>query len=109
MRGLQALTGLVLPLVAAAALYRSAAIYHPRRRAILHLKNLRKTKKQQREFEDKPPYLDWSPLRMRSLQVLMLSCAQTAFGTFTPFALLVSLMIEEGKPPMSRPSILLDT
>lgn len=89
MRGLQALTCLVLPLVAAAALYRSSAIYHPRRRAILHLKSLKKTKKQQREFEDKPPYFDWTPLRMRSMQVLMVSCAQTALGTFTPFALVV--------------------
>ena len=90
MRAMQALTGLVLPTVVAGALYRSVNLYHPRRRAILHIKNLRKTKKQQREFENKPPYFDWSPLRMRVLQVVMFSTSVTTFGTFVPFVLLVS-------------------
>ncbi len=91
MRALQALTGLMLLTVIAGALYRSVNLYHPRRKAILHIKSLRKTKKQQREFENKPPYFDWSPLRMRALQLLMLSTALTSLGTYVPFAILVSI------------------
>ncbi len=90
LRGMQAVTGLLLPTVVAGCLYRSANLYHPRRRAILHLKSLKKTKKQQREFEDKPPYLDFGPLRMRSLQVLMAATFIFSLGGYTPFILVVS-------------------
>lgn len=87
---MQALAVLMLPIVISGALYRSSNLYHPRRKAILHIKNLRKSKKQQRDFEDKPPFFDWAPLRMRGLQVLMFSSALFALGGFVPFALLVS-------------------
>ncbi len=90
LRGFQAVTGLVLPTVIAGALYRSANLYHPRRRAILHIKSLKKSKKQKRDFEQKPPYFEFEPLKMRSLQVLMASAFVTAIGTYTPFVLLVS-------------------
>ena len=80
----------MLPTVIAGALYRSANLYHPRRRAILHIKSLKKTKKQRRDFEEKPAYFDFDSLRMRSLQVLMLSAFVSALGTYTPFVLVVS-------------------
>ena len=93
MRTLQGITGLALLTVIGGLFYRSVSLYHPRRKAILHIKNLRKSKKQQREFENKPPYCDISPLRMRSLQLFMLSCSLTAFGMYTPFCLLVSNLL----------------
>jgi hypothetical protein len=40
--GLQAVTGLVSLSFFMALLYRPASLYHPQRRAILHLKNQRK-------------------------------------------------------------------
>lgn len=40
--GLQAVTGLVLLTFILGSCYRSASLYHPQRRAILHLKNQRK-------------------------------------------------------------------
>lgn len=40
--GLQAVTGLVLITFILGSCYRSASLYHPQRRAILHLKNQRK-------------------------------------------------------------------
>ena len=83
----------MLPTVIAGALYRSANLYHPRRRAILHIKSLKKTKKQLRDFEEKAPYIDFEPLKMRSLQVLMSSAFVTAVGTYTPFVLVVSKVI----------------
>jgi hypothetical protein len=47
--GLQAVTGLVSLSFFMALLYRPASLYHPQRRAILHLKNQRK--KVSRRFE----------------------------------------------------------
>ena len=44
--------------------YRSASLYHPQRRAILHLKNQkRKIKEKNRSQEDKPPFFDISCLK----------------------------------------------
>lgn len=90
MHAMQALAGLMLPAVASGALYRSATLYHPRRHAILHIKRLKKTTKQRREFENKPPYFDFSPLRMRMLQLLCLAASITSLGSFVPFVLMVS-------------------
>ncbi len=91
MRAFQAMTGLMFPAVIAGALYRSPGLYHPRRRAILHIKSLAKTKKQQQDFERKPPYCECGPMRMRTLHVLMLSTAVTSAGSYAPFLLLVSV------------------
>ncbi|KAK2149734.1 hypothetical protein LSH36_439g03041 [Paralvinella palmiformis] len=88
MRAMQALSGLMVPTLLAGAVYRSPTIYHPRRKVILHLKSLAKTKKQRKEFENKPPYFDFSPLRMRAMHVLLTSTAVINVGTYVPFVLL---------------------
>ena len=50
--------------------YRSASLYHPQRRAILHLKDMSKKKgKDKHKIERKPPYCDFSTLRVCSRQV----------------------------------------
>ena len=40
--GLQAVTGVLVLAFFLSAVYRSASLYHPQRRAILHLKNQRR-------------------------------------------------------------------
>ena len=59
--------------------YRSASLYHPQRRAILHLKDMSKKKgKDKNKIENKPPYFDFATLKLRSLQV---ACSkETAIG-----------------------------
>ena len=57
--------------------YRSASLYHPQRRAILHIKDMSKKKgKDKNKIENKPPYFDFATLRMKSLQgnCLIFSC-----------------------------------
>lgn len=90
MRGWQALAAILLPAALASCLFRSASLYHPRRHAILHIRNMHKSKLAQQQFEDKPPYMDLSPLSMRSLQLIMASAGLSSLGTYTPFILLVS-------------------
>ncbi|GBN61880.1 hypothetical protein AVEN_164072-1, partial [Araneus ventricosus] len=68
---------------------RSASLYHPQRRAILHLKNQRKKIKDKSGVSDKPPFFDWSPLKNGSILVSMLSAAICAFGLYSPFFHLV--------------------
>ena len=87
---MQAVAGLMVPTLLAGAVLRSPTIYHPRRKVILHLKTLNKTKKQRQDFENKPPYFDFSPLGMRSVQVLLISTFVTNMGAHVPFLLLVS-------------------
>ena len=53
--------------------YRSASLYHPQRRAILHIKDMSKKKgKDKNKIENKPPYFDFSTLRMKSLQGMLI-------------------------------------
>ena len=84
------MAGVMLPTIVAGTLYRSTSLYHPRRRAILHIKNMRKSKKQQKEFENRPPYLDFSPLRMRAVQYLLFTTLILTLGIYAPFIILVS-------------------
>ena len=63
--------------------YRSASLYHPQRRAILHIKDMSKKKgKDKNKIENKPPYFDFATLKMKSLQgnCLIFSC-ENIFST----------------------------
>ncbi|GIY34168.1 uncharacterized protein CDAR_9051 [Caerostris darwini] len=83
--GLHAITGLAVIPFFVGICYRSASLYHPQRRAILHLKNQRKKIKDKSGISDKPPFFDWTPLRNGSILVSMLSAAICAFGLYCPF------------------------
>merc|ERR1719323_2867345 len=62
--GLQAVTGVVFTTFVCGMFYRSASLYHPQRRAILHLKSIkRKIKEKNKSQKDKQPFFDISCLR----------------------------------------------
>ena len=68
--GLQVIAASTSGLFFLGMFYRSASLYHPQRRAILHLKDMSKKKgKDKNKIENKPPYFDFATLRLRSLQV----------------------------------------
>ena len=88
-------------------LYRSASLYHPHRRAIVHLKNQRRKIKEKKKkaaavsaasasvasSSEKPPLLDLSPLRMRAVRRLVLAAATASLGLYTPVFFLVSVFL----------------
>lgn len=75
--GLQAVTICVFSTFILGTCYRSASLYHPQRRAILHLKNQkRKIKDKSKQF-DGPPFFDFSTLKSKTVRILMLSTAIT--------------------------------
>ncbi|KAK2716431.1 monocarboxylate transporter 2-like isoform X2 [Artemia franciscana] len=83
--GLQTVTGLTCLASVVGCFYRSASLYHPQRRAILHLKTQRKkVKAKGKPRNDKPQYFDFSVLRYRSLQIILLACGVSSFGIYTP-------------------------
>lgn len=92
--GLQAVTGILSLTFFLGILYRSASLYHPQRRAIVHLKNQKKKIKEKKGHRktEKPPLLDFSPLKIRAVQILLLASGTAAFGVYTPFFYLVSLL-----------------
>ena len=88
--GLQAVTGALASTFILGTFYRSATLYHPQRRAILHLKSQkRKIKDKNKAQEDKLPFFDFSCLKSRSLQIILASSALTSLGLLTPFLLLI--------------------
>ncbi|XP_075552601.1 monocarboxylate transporter 13-like [Dermacentor variabilis] len=94
--GLQAATGLLSLNFVLGAFYRSASLYHPHRRAIVHLKNQRRKIKEKQPCAERPPFFDFSVLRTRTLRVVMVAAALAAAGLYTPFFCLVPLSAAEG-------------
>ena len=83
--GLQAVTGLVCLTFILGMFYRSASLYHPQRRAILHLKSIkRKIKEKNKSQEDKPPFLDLSCLRSVTFRIILFSAGLSGFGLYSP-------------------------
>ena len=89
--GLQSVTGVLASTFILGTFYRSATLYHPQRRAILHLKSQkRKIKDKSKAQEEKLPFFDFSCLKSRSFQIILFSTSITSFGIFSPFLLLIS-------------------
>ena len=70
--------------------YRSATLYHPQRRAILHLKTQkRKIKDKNKSLDDTPPFFDLSCLKSRTIQIILVSTGVSALGVNAPIYYLV--------------------
>jgi len=88
--GLQSVTGVLFSTFILGTFYRSATLYHPQRRAILHLKSQkRKIKDKNKSNEEKLPFYDFSSLKSRTFQIILLSSFITSLGMFTPFIFLL--------------------
>ncbi|XP_013793495.1 monocarboxylate transporter 12-B-like [Limulus polyphemus] len=96
--GLQAVTGVVFITFILGVFYRPASLYHPQRRAILHLKGLQKRSKakDKQATVEKPPFFDFGVLKSRTVQILLLGTGLAAFGAHTPVILLVYQGEKEG-------------
>ncbi|XP_058124041.1 uncharacterized protein LOC131281545 [Anopheles ziemanni] len=96
--GLQAVTGLVSFSFFMGLLYRPASLYHPQRRAILHLKNQRKKVKEKKTHvrTPKPPFLDFTPLKSSSVRMLSISASVAALGVYSPIFFLSLHGFSEG-------------
>lgn len=68
-----------------ALFFRSAALYHPQRRAILHLKTQRRKVKEKNRKNNRPPFFDVKTLRSQTVRIILLSSACSAFGIYIPF------------------------
>ncbi|CAH1639149.1 unnamed protein product [Spodoptera littoralis] len=93
--GLQAVTGVLVLAFFLSAVYRSASLYHPQRRAILHLKNQRRKVKEKKGLK-RGPIFDLSPLHSRPAKVLLLAAGIAAFGLYTPVFFLALQGFQEG-------------
>ncbi|KAJ2945627.1 hypothetical protein O0L34_g451 [Tuta absoluta] len=95
--GLQAITGVLILAFFLSVAYRSASLYHPQRRAILHLKNQRrKVKEKKMKGLKRPPLIDLSPLSSRPAKILFLAAGLAAFGLYTPVFFLALQGSQEG-------------
>lgn len=88
--GLQLVTVTVFLTFFLGTFYRSASLYHPQRRAILHLKNQKRKIKDKNKTDDRPPFFDFSTLRSKTVRILLVSTGISAFGINTPIFYLVS-------------------
>ncbi|XP_028175610.1 monocarboxylate transporter 2-like [Ostrinia furnacalis] len=97
--GLQAVTGVVFVTFILGTFYRSASLYHPQRRAILHLKNQNKIKRKMKDrnkSDDRQPFFDFSTLKSKTVRILLMSTGISAFGINTPIFYLAYHAEEEG-------------
>lgn len=94
--GLQAVTGAVFLSFFLGTFYRSASLYHPQRRAILHLKNQKRKIKDKNKQDDRPPFFDFSTLRSKTVRILLVSTGISSFGINTPIFYLAHQAEEEG-------------
>uniref|UniRef100_A0A182N0Z2 Major facilitator superfamily (MFS) profile domain-containing protein n=1 Tax=Anopheles dirus TaxID=7168 RepID=A0A182N0Z2_9DIPT len=94
--GLQAVTGTVFVTFILGTCYRSASLYHPQRRAILHLKNQKRKIKDKNKHDDRPPFFDFSTLRSKTVRILLASTGIGAFGINTPIFYLAHEVQKDG-------------
>ncbi|XP_040583560.1 monocarboxylate transporter 12 [Lepeophtheirus salmonis] len=95
--GLQLISIPLISLFFLGLFYRSASLYHPQRRAILHLKDMSKRKgKDKNKSESKPPYFDFASLKIRSFRIVLVSTVFTSMGVYTPLFFFVPMAQKEG-------------
>lgn len=95
--GLQVVTVTVFITFILGTFYRSASLYHPQRRAILHLKNQkRKIKDKNKKYNDGPPFFDFKTLKSKTVRILLISTGISAFGLNTPIFYLAYQVEVEG-------------
>ncbi|OWF47127.1 monocarboxylate transporter 2-like [Mizuhopecten yessoensis] len=99
---LQCLAGILVLTIFAGSLYRSASMYHPRRKVIVHIKSQKKGRRDQ-EDDNTVAYFDFSALRMRSLQALMCITGIVGLGIYVPFV----VMIKTGSEHYDKDMLLL--
>ena len=92
--GLQILTLLLTATFFLGMFYRSASLYHPQRRAIMHLKNQKRKIKMKKDdktklLEEKVPVIDLYVLKSKTIKILLTSTAVTSLGLNTPVFYLV--------------------
>jgi len=87
--GLQAVTVTVFLTFFLGTFYRSASLYHPQRRAILHLKNQKRKIKDKNKTDDRPPFFDLTTLRSKTVRILLASTAISAMGMSSPIFYMV--------------------
>lgn len=93
---MQSVTGALSLAFFLGLIYRSASLYHPQRRAMLHVKNQRSGKLKEKKTPSKPPrqpWVDLSPLGSRPVRMLMLAAGAAGFGLYTPAFYIVSTLI----------------
>ncbi|XP_059083393.1 monocarboxylate transporter 2-like isoform X1 [Tigriopus californicus] len=99
--GLQAVSGVISVTFILGTFYRSASLYHPQRRAILHLKSQKrkiknKDKEKNKAQDERPPYFDFSTLKSRTIQILLIALFVSSFGLYAPLLYLVQQAYIEG-------------
>ncbi|XP_025837038.1 monocarboxylate transporter 2-like [Agrilus planipennis] len=96
--GLHSVTGLLALAFFLPIVYRSANLYHPQRRAIMHLKNQRKKMKEKKTHAKgkKPAMFDFTPLKSRGLRVLLVASATGSLGVYSPIFYLALQGHDEG-------------
>ncbi|XP_024084577.1 monocarboxylate transporter 10-like isoform X2 [Cimex lectularius] len=94
--GLQLVTVVVFMTFFLGTFYRSASLYHPQRRAILHLKNQKRKIKDKNKVDDGPPFFDLTTLRSKTVRILLVSTGISAFGLNTPIFYLAHHAEEDG-------------
>lgn len=82
--GLQCVTATVFLTFFLGLFYRSASLYHPQRRAILHLKNQRRKVKDKNKRNNRVPFFDFKTLRSKTVRIILLSSACSGFGIYIP-------------------------
>lgn len=94
--GLQLVTGIISIMFILGTFYRSASLYHPQRRAILHIKNQKRKIKDKNKLEHSTSFFDFSTLKSKTVRILLFSTGVSAFGINTPLFNLANQAEEEG-------------
>jgi hypothetical protein len=92
---MQEITGLLVTTFLLGTFYRSASLYHPQRRAILHLKTQKrkiknKDKEKNKLQDDRPPFFEFTTFKSRTVQIILLSTFISHLGIYSPLFFLVS-------------------